>query len=103
MRLDICTATGNAATGAVTLGAVFLSFDVPETRLGILTAFRLINCYPWDHDDIVTIKTATNLPNAIALRVREFCNRTVRRKSLILDNGVNFNSLTPAQIALRIG
>lgn len=103
MRLDIRLATGNPATGAVALGPVFLAFDVPETRAGIMQAFRLINCYFWDHDDIVTIQTAFNFTPAQALRVRELCNRLVYRLSLILDNGVNFNTLSPAQIAARIG
>jgi len=103
MRLDICIATGNPDTGAVSLGSVFLAFDVPETRHGLSIAFQVISCFLWDHDDIVTIKTVTNLPNDIALRTRELCKRSVGRKSLILDNGVNFNSLTPQQIAVRIG
>ena len=103
MRLDICTAAGNADTGAVVLTPVFLAFDVPETRRGLEVAFRLIDCFPWDHDDIVTIKTSTNLPNAIALRTRELCNKLLHRKSLILDNGVIFENLSLAQIRARIG
>ena len=103
MRVDICLATGNPDTGAVTLGTVFLSFDVPETRVGLHQMFRIIDCYFWDHDDIVTVKTTHNFTQAQALRVRELCNRLIYRKSLILDNGVNFNSLTPAQIVARIG
>jgi len=100
MRLDIATATDD---GTVAVGPTFLSFEIPETRNGLNTAFRLIFCFPWSYDDIVTIKTTTNLAQSQMLRMRELCNKVILRHSLILDNGVGFATLTQQQIRARIG
>lgn len=102
MQIEISIGSGPP----VAIGAAWITLhQVVETRVGVKKVFDLLVLLrrDLDHDEFLVFKTAEAIGAGAENLIWELSRQVLRRPLLILDEGMDAQSLSAAQLRARMG